>query len=215
MHARSRMDAVVIHSSFGKPTVGRWRAGLQNAARRTARLCFALLAAFALPAGVGAEEESAAALQMPPGKPVEVKVSVDLVEVSQIVDHDQKFELEFNVFYTWHDPRFVFDPAREGVTSKLIPAEDVWNPEPELCDELDVDVRGGKAVRAYSDGTLSFSRYYRGTVGGSLDLHEFPLDRHTLEVDLEESVFEADQVVFVPAGRKPRYPSERCRTVGS
>ena len=128
------------------------------------------------------------------------KVSVDLVEVSQIVDHDQKFELEFNVFYSWHDPRFAFDAAREGVGSKLIPADDVWNPEPELCDELDVDVRGGKAVRALPDGTLCFSRHYRGTIGGSLDLHEFPLDRHTLEVDLEESVFEADQVVFVPAG---------------
>ena len=147
---------------------------------------------------------------MPPGRPVKVKVSVDLVEVSQIVDHDQKFELEFNVFYSWHDPRFAFDAAREGVSSKLIPAEDVWNPEPELCDELDVDVRGGKAVRALPDGTLCFSRHYRGTIGGSLDLHEFPLDRHTLEVDLEESVFEADQVVFVAAGA-----SHRARSGGS
>ncbi|HTU27609.1 MAG TPA: hypothetical protein VMF30_19520 [Pirellulales bacterium] len=153
-----------------------------------------------VPLSAMAADESAAALQMPPGHPVQVKVSVDLVEVSQIVDHDQKFELEFNVFYSWHDPRFAFDPAREGVTSKLIPAEDVWNPEPELCDELDVDVRGGKAIRALPDGTLCFSRHYRGTIGGSLDLHEFPLDRHVLEVDMEESVFEADQVVFVPAG---------------
>ena len=63
-------------------------------------------------------------------------------------------------------------------------------------------VRGGKAVRAFPDGTLCFSRHYRGTIGGSLDLHEFPLDRHTLEVDLEESIFEADQVVFVPAGEQ-------------
>jgi hypothetical protein len=152
------------------------------------------------------DEAAAAALQMPPGKPVQVKVSVDLIEVSQIVDHDQKFELEFNVFYSWHDPRFVFDAAREGVSSKLIPAEDVWNPEPELCDELDIDVRGGKAVRALPDGTLCFSRHYRGTIGGSLDLHEFPLDRHTLEVDLEESVFEADQVVFVSAGAQTIAP---------
>jgi Neurotransmitter-gated ion-channel ligand binding domain/Neurotransmitter-gated ion-channel transmembrane region len=169
-------------------------------------LVWASLLAIAPLAAGAAEDEAAAALQMPPGKPVKVNVSVDLVEVSQIVDHDQKFELEFNVFYSWHDPRFAFDAAREGVGSKLIPAEAIWNPEPELCDELDVDVRGGKAVRALPDGTLCFSRHYRGTIGGSLDLHEFPLDRHTLEVDLEESVFEADQVVFVPTGAQAIAP---------
>jgi hypothetical protein len=162
---------------------------------------------FVAPLAAMAEDEAAAAaLQMPPASPVRVKVGVELVEVSQIVDHDQKFELEFNVFYSWHDPRFAFDAAREGVTSKLIPADTVWNPEPELCDELEVDVRGGKAIRALPDGTLCFSRHYRGTIGGSLDLHEFPLDRHTLEVDLEESVFEADQVVFVADGMQAIAP---------
>jgi Neurotransmitter-gated ion-channel ligand binding domain/Neurotransmitter-gated ion-channel transmembrane region len=180
--------------------------GRSRSGRALAWACLTALLVALAPLAGAADEAEAAAIQMPPGKPVEVQVSVDLVEVSQIVDHDQKFELEFNVFYTWKDPRFAFNASREGVASKLIPAEDVWNPEPELCDELDVDVHGGKAVRAYPDGTMLLSRYYRGTVGGSLDLHEFPLDRHTLEVDLEESIFESDQVVFVPAGAQAIAP---------
>ncbi|HEY1786442.1 MAG TPA: hypothetical protein VGG30_12860 [Pirellulales bacterium] len=181
--------------------------GASVGGRRLSRWAVSLVWASLLAiAPLVADADETAALQMPPGRPVKVNVSVDLVEVSQIVDHDQKFELEFNVFYSWNDPRFAFDAAREGVTSKLIPAEDVWNPEPELCDELDIDVRGGKAVRALPDGTLCFSRHYRGTIGGSLDLHEFPLDRHTLEVDLEESVFEADQVVFVAGGAQAIAP---------
>ncbi|HEX4147066.1 MAG TPA: hypothetical protein VHY91_26445 [Pirellulales bacterium] len=205
-------SATAIHPSRGLAAdttpVNNWpwtggNVGGRRLCRWAAWLVWAPVLAWA-PLVAAADE--AAALQMPPGKPVKVNVSVDLVEVSQIVDHDQKFELEFNVFYSWHDPRFAFDPAREGVASKLIPAEDVWNPEPELCDELDVDVRGGKAVRALPDGTLCFSRHYRGTIGGSLDLHEFPLDRHTLEVDLEESVFEADQVIFVATGAEAIAP---------
>jgi Neurotransmitter-gated ion-channel ligand binding domain/Neurotransmitter-gated ion-channel transmembrane region len=213
MEANMKSIATIISPGLAADTTraGQWPwiRGDKAGRRRTPLAAWLAWAAISLVlplAAVAAEEDAAGSLQMPPGKPVKVQVSVDLVEVSQIVDHDQKFELEFNVFYSWHDPRFAFDPAREGVASKLIPAEDVWNPEPELCDELDIDVRGGKAVRALPDGTLCFSRHYRGTIGGSLDLHEFPLDRHTLEVDLEESIFEADQVVFVPAGAQAIAP---------
>ena len=159
-----------------------------------------LLGAVAVTAAAWADDDQAAAgaIQLPPGHPVQVSVGVELVEVSQINDRDEKFELEFYVYYTWKDPRFAFDPAQEGTQRKLIDADSIWNPDPQLLDELDVTVRGGKVVHSYPDGTLCFSRYYRGTIAGSLDLHEFPLDEQKLEVDLEESGFEADQVVFVP-----------------
>ena len=93
-----------------------------------------------------------------------------------------------------------------GVQRKLVSADDIWNPDPQLLDELDVSVRGGKVVHVYPDGKLCFSRYYRGTIAGALDLHEFPLDKHHLEVELEESVFEADQVVFVPGEVRALFP---------
>lgn len=162
-----------------------------------------LFAAVTVAAVAWADEDNsaAAAIQLPParpGQPVQVSVGVELVEVSQINDRDEKIEIEFYVYYTWKDPRFAFDPAQEGTQRKLIDADDMWNPDPQLLDELDVTVRGGKVVHSYPDGTLCFSRYYRGTIAGDLDLHEFPLDQQQLEIDLEEAGFEADQVVFVP-----------------
>jgi len=114
--------------------------------------------------------------------------------------------MEFYVYYTWRDPRLAFDPVKEGTKRKLVSADEVWNPDPQLLDELDVTTRGRKAVHVHPDGTVIFSRYYRGMIGGCLDLHEFPLDRHVLEIDLEESIFEADQVVFVPAGVRALNP---------
>jgi hypothetical protein len=159
--------------------------------------------------GEADDASKSSSVQVPPQRPVQVEVSVELVEVSQINDRDQKFEVEFYVYYTWHDPRFAFDPRREGTERKLVNADDIWNPDPQLLDELDINVRGGKVVHAYPDGKLCFSRYYRGTIAGALDLHEFPLDKHTLEVDMEESVFEADQVTFV-AGEARALNPERA-----
>jgi hypothetical protein len=187
------MQRCLCYSRFRHPFV-----------RRSARASVTWVVApwlLALAAVAWADDDAAAkALQQPPGKPTQVAVSVELVEVSQIVDRDQKVEMEFYVYYTWKDPRMAFDPVREGARRKLVSVDDIWNPDPQLLDELDVSVRGRKAVHVYPDGTMCFSRYYRGMIGCCLDLHEFPLDRHLLEVDMEESVFEADQVVFVPAG---------------
>ncbi len=157
-----------------------------------------LVAGLCVPLRADDDSSAAASIQLPPGHPVTVSVGVELVEVSQINDRDEKFELEFYVYYTWKDPRFAFDPVKEGTQRKLIHVDSIWNPDPQLLDELDVTVRGGKVVHSYPDGTLCYSRYYRGTIAGNLDLHEFPLDKQVLEVDLEESGFEIDQVVFVP-----------------
>ncbi len=174
------------------------------------RLLFALLVGLISPAVcIAADDAEANSIQTPPGKPVHVTVSVDLVEVSQINDRDQRLELEFYVYYSWKDARFAFDPQEAGTERKLVNADDIWNPDPQLLDELDVTVRGGKVVHVYPDGTLCFSRYYRGTISTSLDLHEFPLDKQQLAIDLEESIFEADQVVF-EAGEVRALNAERA-----
>ncbi len=193
----------------------RWALGRSLACWLSVAGAALLVCVLAGAARADGDEAAKSGVQLPPEHPVRVEVSVELVEVSQIVDRDQKFEVEFYVYYTWHDPRFAFDPQREGTPRKLINADDIWNPDPQLLDELDVSIRGGKVVHVYPDGKLCFSRYYRGTIAGSLDLHEFPLDKHQLEIDLEESVFEADQVVFVPGEVRASIPTARCRTAGS
>ena len=72
----------------------------------------------------------------------------------------------------------------------------MWTPDPLLVDELDVDERGGTTAHVQPDGTVFLNRYYRGSITGSFDLHEFPLDHHDLEVALEASDYETDEVVF-------------------
>ena len=83
-----------------------------------------------------------------------------------------------------------------GVHKKTIPADELWTPDPLLVDELDVDERGGTTAHVQPDGTVYLNRYYRGSITGSFDLHEFPMDRHDLEVALEATDYETDEVVF-------------------
>ena len=135
-------------------------------------------------------------LKQPPSHPTRVEIDIEVVEISQIQDHDQKFDVEFNAYFIWNDPRLAFDAREAGVAKKIIPSGDLWIPDPLLVDELEVDDRGGTTAHVQPDGTVYLNRYYRGSITGSFDLHEFPLDHHDLEVALEATDYETDEVVF-------------------
>ncbi len=145
------------------------------------------------PTATTAREED---LKQPPSHPTRVEIDVEVVEISQIQDHDQKFDVEFNAYFIWNDPRLAFDAREAGVAKKIIPSGDLWIPDPLLVDELEVDERGGTTAHVQPDGTVYLNRYYRGSITGSFDLHEFPLDHHDLEVALEATDYETDEVVF-------------------
>jgi hypothetical protein len=133
---------------------------------------------------------------LPPNRPVKVTLSVDLLEVSQIQDHDEKFEVEFYLFMTWNDSRLAFN-ADDEHKKRIVPAEQIWTPEPELTDDLDVTVQNGRNAHIQPDGTVMWRQYYRGTLSSNFDLHEFPFDAHRLEVHVEAGAGEIDDVVYV------------------
>ena len=141
-----------------------------------------------------ADEEDLTSL--PPERPVKVEVSVELLEVSQIADHDEKFDIEFYLYLVWNDPRLAFDAEKEGAEKRVVPIDKIWTPQPQLMDDLSVDVQNSNAAHVRPDGTVLFRQYYRGTVSSNFDLHDFPFDRHRLEVNIEATGGEIGDVVY-------------------
>jgi len=174
-------------------------------------LCLSLLAA--LPAAA-ADKEAGDLTQMPSQRPVRVEMSLELLEVSQIQDHEEKFDVEFYLFLSWHDRRLAFDPAQTGSSKRIVPVEEIWTPEPDLIDDLDVNVQGGKHAHIMPDGKVLYRQYYRGTVSSNFDLHEFPFDRHELELHIEATSGEIDDVRYVAGDSGPRQgQNEAARVV--
>ncbi len=135
--------------------------------------------------------------RLPPDRPVKVTLGVELLRVSRIEDHDEQFDIEFNLFLSWKDPRLAFDGSRAGHHKRVVPAERIWKPEPDLVDDLGVTVQDGRSAHLLPDGTVRWRRYYRGTVSSNFDLHEFPFDAHRLEVRLEANSTDVGEVLYV------------------
>lgn len=145
---------------------------------------------------IGADRAESADLKSPPSSRVEIKVSVDALQVSQIQDHDEKFDAEFYLYFSWKDPRLAFDARKEGRDRKIVPIEDIWSPEPDLLDDRDENVCGGRTAQVHADGTVLYHQHHRATISTNFDLHEFPLDRHTLEIKVESPSFDVKQLVY-------------------
>ena len=160
---------------------------------RSIAILVALSAAGLSPASAQADD----GVQLPPDQPVEVTLSVELLEVSQIQDHDEKFEVEFYLYLTWKDTRLAFDRRKEGRDKRLVPIDEIWTPQPELMDDLEVDVQNGSNAHVHADGSILWRQYYRGTMSSNFDLHEFPFDSHRLEVRIEAGSGDTSDVVYV------------------
>lgn len=135
--------------------------------------------------------------RLPPGRPVKVTLNVELLQVSRIEDHEEEFDVEFDLFLSWKDPRLAFDRRREGRDKRIVPAEEIWTPVPDLMDDLAVDVQDGRSAHILPDGTVFWRRFYRGTVSSCFDLHEFPFDSQRLEVRLQSNSTNTQEVLFV------------------
>jgi hypothetical protein len=147
-------------------------------------------------AALGAEPPAEDLTTLPPSRPVRVEVSTELAEVSQIEDHEEKFDIEFFLYLSWRDPRLAFDAQAEGRDKRLVPVDKIWTPQPQLMDDLEADVESSGTAHVRPDGTVLYRLYYRGSIASNFDLHEFPFDQHTLAVGVEATSGEADEVVF-------------------
>lgn len=157
---------------------------------------FALLSLALASPSRGDEPAAADLTTVPPDRPVQVEVNVELLEVSQIADHEEKFDIEFYLYLVWNDPRLAFDAEKEDAEKRIVSIDKIWTPQPQLMDDLSVDVQNSNTAHVRPDGTVLFRQYYRGTVSSNFDLHDFPFDRHRLEVNIEATGAEIDDVVY-------------------
>lgn len=165
-------------------------------------LAAAAIAMLTATSPVGAVDRSPSArpadlTRLPPGRPVKVTLNVELLQVSRIEDHEEEFDVAFDLFLRWKDSRLAFDGRREGRNKRIVPVEEIWTPAPDLMDDLAVNVQDGRSAHVLPDGTVLWRRTYRGTVSSNFDLHEFPFDAHRLELRLQANSTDINEVLFV------------------
>jgi hypothetical protein len=136
--------------------------------------------------------------------PTHVAAQVFLVDVSKIDGAAQSLSADVFVVLRWRDPRLA-DPAAGSRRMRL---DAVWNPRLQIANEQRAWKTLPEVVEVAPDGAVTYRQRFIGQYAAPLDLHAFPLDRHTLRIEFASPGYSPQEVAFGPAagggaGRSP------------
>ena len=128
----------------------------------------------------------------PPGDdPTQIEISFYLIDLMKVFDAEETFEADIFFIARWKDPR------QAGIQERVVPVTEVWMPNILVFNKRDVSTDLPKVVTIQADGTIVYRQRLIGTFGAHFDLHRFPLDIQTLQVQLVNYGTNQEEVVLV------------------
>ena len=166
-----------------------------------------LLAAILFSASVSAQGIDSTKAQLVAERPnvsgtsTEVTVSVFLIDIDEIDDVRQRFNVDMFVNIAWQDPRLALPEKEQAGQIRTFPMSEIWTPRglivndrglsPQLPLVADVDALGNVVYRQRLSGELAVD----------LDLKDFPFDTQLLPIQIISYQYSPDEIRFSPSAR--------------
>lgn len=131
---------------------------------------------------------------LPGPAPVEVSIWLNVVEVSDVRDKDQEFDVELYIYQSWHARALA-----GGEEKQSLPISGNWTPNEEFIGARAIKRESDNTLEVFPDGTVRHTQHVWATLAVDFDLHKFPFDRHPLPLRVESYSYPANEVVFVHA----------------
>lgn len=164
----------------------------------TARFILCLLALITISSGIVAEAQPTTANGERPGAgagPTDVEVFLFLIDIISIDGVSQSFTADLFVLQKWRDPRL----ASTDESARRLPLDSVWNPRLQILNQRKLEATFPKLVDVEPDGTVTYRQRVYGDFSARLDLHDFPLDRHTIGFRIVVPGYSPEEVRVTPS----------------
>jgi len=165
--------------------------------------------------------ESETGITPPPGEtPVPVQVGIYLIDITNIDETRNTFDVELDVQVRWTDTRMAFDAEAAGTDRRVYvgPKADkffdgLWTAQIVLANpvgQMGTGARkvtvhavgqmgtGARKVTVHADGRIEISAQVNSTVRTNLDYRRFPFDSQVLPIILESFAWNNTVVELVP-----------------
>src|SRR5262245_28853056 len=113
---------------------------------------------------------------------MEIRLRYTLVELSDIRDREQEFDVELYFYNTWKDPNLADPSAKED---RQLPVAEHWQPNLEFMQMRDIKNESDNMLTVAPDGTAVQVQHVWATLSTNFDLRKFPFDQHVLPIAVE------------------------------
>jgi hypothetical protein len=125
---------------------------------------------------------------------MELRSKYTLVEVSDIRDREQEFDVELYLYTTWKDPTLADPSAKE---ERSLPIAEHWQPNLEFMQNREVKNETDNMLAVSADGTAVSVQHVWATLSTPFDLRKFPFDEHVLPISIESFSYDVNKLKFV------------------
>jgi len=114
------------------------------------------------------------------GEPIPVTIGVAVVDIDTIDGAQQSFVANFAISAQWKDPRL----AKDIDYVRIIDVDDVWTPNLQILNQQKLFKTFPEKVDVAPDGTVTYRQRFWGTMSYPMNLEQFPLDKHPLQIKI-------------------------------
>lgn len=124
-----------------------------------------------------------------------VNIGIAVVDIDNIDGAQQSFVANFAVSAQWKDPRL----AEETVSVRTMDLDKIWSPNLQILNQQKLFKTFPEKVEVSPDGTVIYRQRYWGTLSYPMNLKEFPLDQHSLQIKIVSVGNNAEDIDFTIA----------------
>ncbi len=148
------------------------------------------------------KEEAAPAEQARPemarptvwGEPTRLQIMIYMIDVDEVDSAQQNFAASVYYEARWKSHYL----RHEGPGPRFRPFTEVWTPRLVIANQQQAWSAFPAAVEIRPDGEVRYRQKVWGRFSQPMDLHDFPLDRQTLNVQIVAAGLMEDEVTMVP-----------------
>jgi hypothetical protein len=128
----------------------------------------------------------------PVARPNRIETQILLLDLDEISGAEQQFTASVFFNYRWHDPRL----AGKWADSTFMPLSEVWHPGLLIVNQKFALSGLDNVVSVDPDGEVNYIQRLWGNFCQRMNLQEFPMDSHDMEVTVVTTRYETGELEF-------------------
>ena len=144
-----------------------------------------------------------------------VDIGLFVIEITEIDEKSNTFQLEAYLDLVWCDPRLAFDAETAGVDRQIFLEEDaalktsrIWWPDITIANESGARTIENEIITIYPDGTVDYEERFSAKLEARYDLRQFPFDSQQLEIEIESFAWSSEYLIFHEESDKVGFSAE-------
>ena len=118
------------------------------------------------------------------GPPTEVSLGVFVMDINEIDDVSQRFNVDMFVTAIWLDPRLALPEEQRSGQIRTIPLDEIWTPRGLVVNDRGLTPHLALSASVDATGNVIYRQRFSGELAADLTFSDFPYDSQRLPIDI-------------------------------